>query len=425
MKLTQTRQLIFNENFAPIGYELFGQEDQSSIPEFSSEDSAICRALTHVWFGFGEKQFPHDRPIYVKLTNMLLQEGIGELFPPDRFVFEIPPNLFLDEKLADYVALLYRKGYRLTLNSFTPTVERSGNLKHLNLFEVVKVDVSKYNRLRVKEFVKKLRKYRLKIAAEHVDTPELLAFAQEERFDMYQGSVFGEPERLQCSTTLRTIPYGKLFNHLLTGRVNRALCERIIMEDPALTHMFLRKAFNCLHNRKVPAMEVERGLARLDDDKLRHWSAVLLLDQAHPEGTIEEVPQVFRRGLVVERLAAETAVEVPPGKAFMFGIASALDRIFGEDIKTTASQLALGTPMKKALLGEEENDYALLLQAARAYEKNPEQPQLPPAFSNIGPKYLAKMLWDCQVNTEYIIRALEYTVPSVYQGNLLKSVWNT
>ena len=42
------------------------------------------------------------------------------------------------------------------------------------------------------------------------------------------------------------------------------------------------------------------------------------------------------------------------------------------------------------------------------------------AFSNIGPKYLAKMLWDCQVNTEYIIRALEYTVPSVYQGNLLK-----
>ena len=422
MRISLLRQAIYNEDFVPVGYELLhGQElDPASAPAYTSEDSLICRILTNAFFGFDREELSGGRPLYVSVTNMLLTDGLVELYPPDRFVVEVPPNLFLDQSLADCVSLLHRRGYRLSLKCYTPMVERSRNLQYLNMFEEVRVDVGSYNRLRVKEFVKLLRRYRVRITAENIDSPEALSFAREEGFDYYQGSVFGGTVELNGSVSMRKVPYGKLFNHLLTGRVNRRLCGSIIMEDPALMHMFLRKAFNNLHNRKVPDVEVERGLAWLDDDQLRHWAAVLLLDQASQNALDETVPQVFRRGLFMERLTSEANLDVPPGRAFMFGVASALDRVFGEDMETVVKQLALGDKMRNALLDIERNDYELLLRAARAYEEKPEAPQLPPAFSSLGQECMARILWDCQVNTEYIIRALEYTVPAVYQGNILQ-----
>ena len=369
MNLSLIRQPIYNESFVPIGYEISYQPqgDAPVAADYSDQDSLICRVLTHAFFGFGKDQLTGGKPVYAALTNMLLLEGMPELFPPDQVAFEIPPNLFLDEKLADYVSLLHYRGYSLTLRSYTPTVEYSRNLKYLNMFDTVCIDIAKYHRLKVKEFIKILRKYRLKLLAENVDTPEALAFAQEAGFDMFQGRVYGEPARMETNVSLRALPYGKLFNHLLTGRVNRALCADIIREDPALTHMFLRKSLNSLHNRKQVETEVDRGLTKIDDDKLRHWAAVLLLDQSCLDNTDDLVLRVYCRGLIMEHLASEPGIEVPPGRAFMFGIVSALDQVFGEDVEA-----------------------------------------------------LSRILWNCQVNTEYIIRALEYTVASTYHGNILR-----
>lgn len=405
-----------------MGYELSYPFEKEPVlaPIYSSQDSVTCRVLTNAYYGLGKDAVSGGRDMYVNLTNMLLTEGFPELLPPDRFVLEVAPNLFLDDMLADYISMLYRRGYRLALESYTPTAERSRNNQYLNLFETVCVDVGKYNRLKVKEFLKLLRKYRVKIMAKNVDTPELLAFAQEEKFDLYQGKVLGDAAEFRGSVPLKNVAYGKLFNHFLTGRVNRAVCAHIIMQDPALLHMFFRRAFNNLHNRKAPLAELKRGLDRFSDDQLRHWGAVLLLDQTCKDVSDGTVPQVFRRGLVMERLAYESKLEVAPGRAFLFGIVSALDRVFEEDMETTLSQLTLGDSMKYALLGTEKNDYTQLLNAASTFERDPDYPQLPRAFSSLGQDYIKKLLWECNVNTEYIIRALEYTVPAVYQGNILQ-----
>ena len=174
-----------------------------------------------------------------------------------------------------------------------------------------------------------------------------------------------------------------------------------------------------MYNRRDPDAEVERALAQIGEDKLRHWAAVLLLDQACAPGMDELVPQVYRRGLLMEGLAGEANLDVPSGKAFMFGISSALDKVFGESIEEISDQLALGKSMRSALLFGEKNDFYALLQAADAVEKNGENPQLPSAFSGLGKSFLANLLWKCQVNTEYITLSLEYTVPEAYKGNIL------
>ena len=424
MQLSVIRQAILNEDFVPVGYELSYPYEKEPVlsPIYSSQDSVICRVLTNAFYGLGKDAVSGGRDIYVNLTNMLLTEGFPELYKPGQFVLEVAPNLFLDEELADYISLLHYRGYRLVLKSYTPTAERSRNHKYLNMFETVRVDVSRYNRLKIKEFLKMLRKYRVRVMAENVDTPELLAFAREEGFDLYQGKALLEEAELRGSVPLRNVAYGRLFNHFLTGRLNRDFCARVIQEDPALMHMFFRKAFNNLHNRKAPVLELQRGLARFDDDQLRHWGAVLLLDQSCKDVSDGTVPQVFRRGLVMERLAYETALDVPPGRAFMFGIVSALDRVFEEDMETVISQLMLGDSMKNALLGTDINSYTLLLRAAQTFERDPSSPRLPEIFANLGTSYIKKLLWECNVNTEYIIRALEYTVPHVYQGNILPGV---
>ena len=415
------RQPILNQDFAVSGFELSYRRaaEGAATAAYSGIDSTICRVLTNSFYGFSPEELTNGGSAYIGFTNTLILEGFLDLYPSDRFIIEVQPNLFMDENLANCLSDLRHKGYSLSLKSYTPTVERSGNLKYLGMFDVVRVDIGKYHRLKVKESVKILRKYRARLMAENIGTPEELALARELGFDLFQGSVFGEPADVSSYVSLRDVPYGKLFNHLLTGRVNRDLCARIILEDPALTHMFLRKIFNNRHNRKAPQLEVERGLNKIDDIKLRHWAAVLLLDQACAGGSDEQVPQVYRRGLLMEHLAKAADLGIPTGKAFMFGVSSSLDKILGEDMETISSQLALGNSMRSALLSGENNDYSALLKAAQALEAGPESPKLPPAFSRLSSETLNKIYWDCQVNTEYITLALEYTVPPPYKGNVL------
>lgn len=420
------RQPILNAQFNMEGFELLPRREvneDSPATTYSGEDSSICRVLTNAFCGFRKEQLLNGGTAYVEVTNNLAREGLATLYSPDRFIIEIPPNLFLNDELADMYSALHHRDYMLALKSYTPTAERSGNLKYLNMFDAVRIDIRKYHRLEVKQSVKMLRKYRVRILAENVETPEALAFARELGFDLYQGRVFGEPAALSRKVSLREMPYGKLFNHLLTGRVNRALCGHIILEDPAMTHMFFRKIFNSMYNRNNVEGEVERGLSYIGDDKLRHWAAVLLLDQGCLDGREELVPQAYRRGLLMEGLASAVDLGVPYGKAFMFGVASALDGILGESTEELSNQLALGKTMRAALLSREDNGYTALLEAAEAFEAEPEKegkpPKMPSALSVLGPKFLSDLYWKCQVNTEYITLSLEYTVPEAYKGNIL------
>ena len=416
-----TRQPILNQDFAVSEFELSYQqtENESASTAYSGIDSTICRVLTNAIYGFRPEELTKGGDAHISFTNTLVTEGFLDYYPPERFIVEVQPNLFMDENLANCLEDLRHKGYSLSLKSYAPAVERSGNQKRLGLFDVVRIDIGKYNRLRLKEIIKVLRKYRARLMAENISTPEELALARELGFDLFQGSVFGVPESVSNYVSLRDVPYGKLFNHFLTGRVNRELCAHIILEDPALTHMFLRKIFNNRHNRKAPALEVERGLNKIDDVKLRHWAAVLLLDQTCVSDADERVPQVYRRGLIMERLAAAVDLGIPESKAFMFGVASALDTILGEDRETVSEQLALGDSMRGALVSGENNSYLTLLRAAQALEAEPDDPQMPAAFSGVSAAALSKMYWDSQVNTEYITLALEYTVPPPYKGNVL------
>ena len=425
MNATVYRQPILNSEFAVEGFELLTRQEATDTTAeiFSGEDSDVCRVLTNAFCGFTEEELLKGGAAYVGISNNLIEEGFVSLYSTDRFIVEVQPNLFLDEELAAILSALRRKGYRLALKSYSQTVEISRNFKYLNLFDVVRIDFRKHHRLNIRQYLKMLRKYRMRLLAENVDTPDELAFARELGFDLYQGAVFGPPAVLSRKASLREVPYGRLFNHLLTGRVNRDLCARIIMDDPAMTHMFLRKVFNSMYNRREVGKEVERGLFHIGDDKLRHWAAVLLLDQACEDGREELVPSIYRRGLLMEGMASAANIGVPPGKAFMFGVASALDRIISESAEELSAQLSLGEGMRAAFLTRADNIYTSLIEAAEAFEAEPEKegkpPVLPPAFSGLSRKSLSDLYWSCQVNTEYITLSLKYTVPETYKGNIL------
>ena len=125
----------------------------------------------------------------------------------------------------------------------------------------------------------------------------------------------------------------------------------------------------------------------------------------------------------MEGMASAANIGVPPGKAFMFGVASALDRIISESAEELSAQLSLGEGMRAAFLTRADNIYTSLIEAAEAFEAEPEKegkpPVLPPAFSGLSRKSLSDLYWSCQVNTEYITLSLKYTVPETYKGNIL------
>ena len=416
------RQPIYNDKYNIEGYELFYRQDAGSgaVTQYSGRDSTVCCILTDAFFGFRDGSLTNQTIPYVNLTRNLLLEGFADLYQPGAFMIEVPPNIFLDGKLGEQISLLHYKGHKISLKSYTPTIERTRNLKFFGMLDVVRLDFSRYNRLMIRESFKKLRRYHLQLLADNIETQEDLDFAHELGFDLFQGNFLETQSCLSRNVSLRDLPYGQLFNHLLTGRVNPSVCAQIISGDPVLMNMFLRKVFNCLHNRKAPLLEVERGLSKISDAELRHWTAVVLLDQACTNDSEKLVPLAFRRALLMEYLTAEVDLGVSSAKAFMFGIVSVLDRVLNEDMAAVAPQLELDDSMRATLVSNADNGYTLLLKAARAYEADPEAPAFPSVFSRLGKERISQILWKIQINTEYITLSLDYTVPSnLYKGNIL------
>ena len=423
MKIYVGRQPIFNNQLQIVGYELSYRHGSgsSSATLYSGEDSTVCCVAMNVCNGFSLDEVSGGLPIYLKMTDNLLTEELPSLFKPDQFVFEVPPNLFLNKKLEDYLSLLYYKGYKLSLRSYAPSTAKLRDQKPLGMFETVRIDITQFNRLALQNAVKSAHNYHAKLLAENIDSKEKLQAAMALGFDLFIGDYLSGVETLSKTISLKAMPYGELFNYLLNGFDDRTVCYSIITKDPALTHMFLRKAFNCRHNRKTPLLEVERGLQKIRDADLRHWSAVLLLDQACTDSPKELVPDAFRRGLIMEYLSCEVDLGIEPSKAFMFGVASSLDGIMAENIPTVVIQLNLDDDMRETMRrNSAKNAYATLLSGAIACEVNPEAPALPSAFSKLRSGDIADIMWKCRVNTEYITLSLGYTVPtSVYKGNIL------
>jgi EAL and modified HD-GYP domain-containing signal transduction protein len=173
-----TRQPIFDSSLEICGYELFFQrtgQSEHGLVELAEDD-------------FRRAVGPH--PAFINLTEDFIVAGCAWDLPESRVVLEILEDVPPAPAVIEELGRLSRQGYRIALDDFS--FAASGEL--VRVADIVKIDLLANDRSEVRDLVSRLRRSRVGLLAEKVETEDGFRFAQSLGFDYLQGYFLSRPQ---------------------------------------------------------------------------------------------------------------------------------------------------------------------------------------------------------------------------------------
>ena len=396
------RQAIYNTVYNVAGYELLYRRNETigaAGLDMDGDDMTKSVLLDAVNV-FGIKNLTNGLPAYINFTRNLIMDDFAYLFDPKDIVVEVPSDIFVNDALVSKLSGLQRSGYQLSLNSYN---EKNGRIKFdriINSFDVIRLDINGKNRLQVKDLIQRLRFSRTQLLAERVETESQFEMVQALKFTLFQGYYFERPDCVSKQTSLTATGFGKLLSELMRLHPNFEMCCRIVETDSMLAHMFLRHVLKARYNRENVAAEVRRAMTLTGLDSLRMWTTAQFLKQINTTASDELARKAFLRGRFIERLVQNAQTSIHREEGFFLGVLSLLDQLSGAEMATIVAELQVEPGAEKALLGEEQNEYAMFLQYAKAYEMASDAAQFPPIKLRLGDRRVSNLYMECMADTD-------------------------
>lgn len=415
------RQAIYNTVFNIAGYELLyrGNNQAEAAARNMDGDDMTKSVLSDAVNVFGIPHLTNGLPAYINFTRNLIMDDFAYLFDPKEIVVEVPGDVFVNDSLTEKLSALQRNGYRLSLNSYNAFNGRIRFDQIINSFDVIRLDISKNNKLQTRDLLQRLRYSRAQLLAERVETESDFAMVQSLKFTLFQGYYFERPDCLSKEIQLTETPYGKLLLELLRPYPSFEMCCRIVESDMMLTHTFLRRTLKVRYNRDSIPAEIKRGMAIIGVDGLRQWVTAQFLKQINTANSDEQARQAFLRGRFIERLIQKTDTGALPEQGFFMGVISLMDKVTGVSVENLLSELKLLPAAEAALRGTEENEYSKFLQYAAVYEMRSNRVRLPDIGLDLDGRQVSSLYMECMTETDKAFAESDDSGVQVYQGNLL------
>jgi c-di-GMP-related signal transduction protein len=309
-------------------------------------------------------------PAYVDASReMLFDDSITRLVP-ERFMFELPPTIDADDALIARVVELHGKRYRFVLDEVVQPNETFARL--LPYADVVKIDFVRASRALVPKLASVLKSAGKLLIASGIDAQADFEAAQGFGFDRFQGYFFARP---QTALTRRvSAPRHALLNllQLLAGEPTVAQLEAELKLNPVLV-MHLMKLANSSGlavGHKVTTLR--EAINATGTDRIARWTQLLLYADGR-KVALEDDPLLQLAAtrarfmeLAIERLPEAGRDEADA--AFLTGVFSFVDAVFGGSLESTLNVLTLARPIQAAIL-HREGVLGALLTAVEALER--------------------------------------------------------
>ncbi|OAJ56141.1 diguanylate phosphodiesterase [Paraburkholderia ginsengiterrae] len=382
------RQPILNRDGMLCGYELkvrapqppavdapaakahTGADAEASADEASDPARQLARAVLD---GLNQGQVRGaltGHPAYVDVSReMLLDDAILQL-PAERFMFELPPSIEADDALVLRIVQLHGRRYRFVLDEVSQPNETFAKL--LPYAEVVKIDFPRAPRALLPKLASVLKSAGKLLIAAGIDLQADFDTAHGLGFDRFQGYYFA---RAQASTTRRvSAPRHALLNllQLLAGEPTVSQLEAELKLNPVLV-MHLMKLANSSGlavGHKVTTLR--DAINATGTDRIARWTQLLLYADGR-KVALEDDPLLQLAAtrarfmeLAIERLPEAGRDEIDA--AFLTGVFSFVDAVFGGSLESTLNVLTLSRPLQAAIL-RREGVLGLLLSAVDALER--------------------------------------------------------
>ncbi|MCL4764205.1 MAG: EAL domain-containing protein [Burkholderiales bacterium] len=401
------RQPIVDRSGELVGYELLFR---SADGEGAAHEDSVLATSTVVANAFAEIGLAQVIGPYVGHLNVdteFLYSDMIEALPADRIVLELYEKR-IDEATLGRLAERRRLGYRIALADFVGNFD--GVDAMLPAVDMVKVDFQRIDALLVPVIVDMLRKYKVRLIAQKVETPEQFELAKSLGMDLFQGFHFARP---QVMSAKRAKPAKLALLRLLALALDDAETHAIEAEfkrHPNLSVNLIRLVNSAACRRGQSITSLRHALVLLGRRQLRVWLQLLLYtaDRGNKSLGSPLLQLAAARGKLMELLASRKPgpESVLKELAFITGILSLMDVLLDMSYEEILQELNLPEAVRHALLTRA-GEIGEMLALAELLERD-DRGEVQQAVSRLGSiesgelvgLQLAAFQWANQVSTE-------------------------
>jgi c-di-GMP-related signal transduction protein len=395
------RQPIVDRNGALQAFELLFRSDAINRASIIDDVEATAHVLARTFVDVGIVSALGPHPGYVNVSRDLLNDDVVSLIPSDRFVLEVLEGVTFDTALFERCAQLRREGFRFALDDVTRWSEAiEAILPHI---DIVKIDLLYCAPDHLDELVNKLKPYNKVLLAEKVETRAAHDRAMELGFDLFQGYYFARPQILVSRRT--DAPRHALLRllQLLSKEAALGDLESELKANPALVMQLLRLVNATAFGLRRPIGSLREAIMVLGTKQISRWAQLLLYADGR-NLPLASNPLVVLAGTRARFMELSAGLLWPGDEprldaAFMTGVFSLIDVVFGEPMPELLDKLQLAPPIEQAIRSRS-GELGHLLAAAEAAEQGDDKaieracanlPELTPyLISHIG---LAAATW--------------------------------
>jgi c-di-GMP-related signal transduction protein len=330
----------------------------------------VARAIIHGLLQGNVRGALTGHPAYVDVSREMLFDDAILRLPAERFMLELAPAIDFDEALVARIVKLHGRRYRFVLDEVTQPNETFAKL--LPYAEVVKIDFTGVPRVLLPKLASVLKSAGKLLVASGIDAQADFETAHGLGFDRFQGYFFA---RAQTSASRRvSAPRHALLNllQLLSGDPTVAQLEAELKLNPVLV-MHLMKLANSSGlavGHKVTTLR--EAINATGTNRIARWTQLLLYADGR-KVALEDDPLLQLAAtrarfmeLAIERLPEAGRDEADA--AFLTGVFSFVDAVFGGSLESTLNVLTLSRPIQAGIL-HRQGVLGLLLSAVEALER--------------------------------------------------------
>jgi c-di-GMP phosphodiesterase len=333
------RQPIFDRAENVIGFELLSPREPDGDPR-----SATASVLVQSFADVGLDRLVGPYPAYVRVTREFLLAVRPLPLSPESVVLEIDASGGADDVLLAVVRDAVADGFRVALDDFRSTAGAEALVAYAS---IVKLDVARMDAETLTGTVASLRGHGIALFAANVETRAAYDDCRALGFDGFQGRFFSEPARLTGSSAptyrLRALS-------MLAARGDLSSfesLERVIVEDPGLSHKLVRLANSAFFGTRHPVGSIRQALLMLGSVAVRRWATLLVL-----AGVTDRPNHLLELGLTRARLCELIALrdgDAEPERAFTVGLFSVVDALLRMPMPQLLEELPFDDRTRHAL----------------------------------------------------------------------------
>jgi c-di-GMP phosphodiesterase len=386
------RQPIFNRKQEVVAYELlYRAGNVDNYAEFPDGDRATTEVIINSVLDIGLESIVGVHPAYFNLTGSFIRGDHPLPLDNNLVVLEILEDIKPDQHVIDGMRRLAANDFTIALDDFVYSNEI---IPLLEMAHIVKMEVMGKSEADLRERIKQLEPYQVKLLAEKVETHEEFEMCKALGFEYFQGYFLCKPHIIEG----RSMPANRLVILSLLGKLQDPNAdieelEQLIVQDVSLTYRLLRFINSAAFALGREVESVHQALLLIGTNTIKKWVNLLLLAR------IDDKPRELMRTALIRGHMCELLADLhnhprDRDQYFTCGLFSVLDALMDQPMEQLLAELPLNSEVKRALL-ENEGEAGKVLTEVLNYEKGAWQELLDSGISahDLRGCYLQSVLW--------------------------------